>query len=166
MRCARICGGGAFVLWLAACSDGRAESRVGEGKLVLELGGSHASLRQSLARAGIELPAAQRVTVPGQPDQPPATPDAPASDGAAAPSPPKPADDGPAPAPSPQEPFVYVTLGERQTLIHIARKYLGDANRFREIVELNGWSEADTRRLKTGQRVKIPRPTNAASRGR
>lgn len=154
------------MLWLAACSDSRAASHAGEGKLVLEVGGAHSSLRQALTRAGVELPPAQRVTSAGED----AGPAAGGSDGgAAAETPPKPADE-PAPqqpeAPAVEEPFVYVTLGERQTLIHLARKYLGDGNRFREIVELNGWSEADTRRLKAGQRVKIPRPTNAASGGR
>lgn len=166
MRCARICGGGALVLWLAACSDSQAASHVGEGRLVLELGGSHASLREALTKAGIAVAGAQRVTAPASPDAPAEAPAAePAGSGGAAP--PKPVGEPvPAPTPTAEEPFVYVTLGERQTLIHIARKYLGDANRFREIVELNGWSEADTRRLKAGQRVKIPRPTNTATGGR
>jgi nucleoid-associated protein YgaU len=66
--------------------------------------------------------------------------------------PPAPRDE---PKPSPD--YLVVTLGPRQNLIQLAKKHLGDGNRFRDIMTLNGWSEADTRRLQPGQKVKIPR---------
>jgi nucleoid-associated protein YgaU len=154
-------------VWLGACTDGNAAARSSEGQLVLELGGPHGSLRQALQTAGVTLGPAMRVQEPADPVDPVGgagkEPGSDAGANAAA-DPPKPPLAEPTPEPDPADSYVEVTLAERQTLIHLARKHLGDANRFREILALNGWSEADSRRLKPGQRVKIPRP--GGSRGR
>lgn len=69
-------------------------------------------------------------------------------------------------APRPSTDYFVVTLGPRQNLIQLAKKHLGNGNRFREIMALNGWSEADTRRLQAGQKVKIPRTPTSASPNR
>jgi len=155
-------------LGLAACTDGKAATRDTEGQLVLELGGPHGSLRQALQTAGVALGPAMRLQEPADPveaggraQKEPGSGDA---DATADPPQPPPKTE---PTPEPDaDPYVVVTLAERQTLIHLARKYLGDANRFREILTLNGWSEADSRRLLPGQRVKIPRPDGSRPAGR
>jgi nucleoid-associated protein YgaU len=49
-------------------------------------------------------------------------------------------------------------------LIHLAKKYLGDGNRFREILTANGWTERDARRLPAGQAVKVPLDPSSAPR--
>ena len=69
-----------------------------------------------------------------------------------------------APAPEPAPSFVVVKLARGQTLIHLAKKHLGDGNRFRDILALNGWTEADARRLRENQDVKIPRATRTDER--
>lgn len=167
---------GGFIC-LAACSDSNAAARGSDSRMVLELGGAHGSLRGALQTAGVEPAAPRRVSAvtsdargdesPGaqaggaEPERPSPTPVA--EPGAA----PAASSEGPPPSrvDAPAEPdFVVVTLGERQTLIHLARKHLGDANRFREILTLNGWSEADSRRLAAGQKVKIPRSGSRSSR--
>jgi nucleoid-associated protein YgaU len=148
----------------AACSDSSAASRASADRMVLEVGGAHASLRQALTSAGI-TPAAPRPI--HEPTNTPETAPAPQPKAAT------PVDPGREVAPPPRDEvvpppaapdFIEVTLGERQTLIHLAKKHLGDANRFREILTLNGWSEADSRRLLPGQKVKIPRPAARPSR--
>jgi hypothetical protein len=48
-------------------------------------------------------------------------------------------------------------LHKDETLTHLSRKYLGDGRRFVEIMDWNGWSEPDTRKLRDGQDVKIKR---------
>ncbi len=47
--------------------------------------------------------------------------------------------------------------------MHLARKHLGDGARVSEILQLNGWSEADARRLLAGQKVKLPKKGNSRS---
>jgi len=163
---------GAVAVLVAACSDSSAAARVGGDRMVLEVGGAHASLRGALTAAGITPEAPRTVRTPaGEPTGEPATPVLPG--GGDTPRPGEQHGDpirGAEPAPAPQaqpasEPdHIVVTLGERQTLIHLAKKHLGDANRFREILSLNGWTEADSRRLLPGQKVKIPRPPARPSR--
>jgi nucleoid-associated protein YgaU len=65
-----------------------------------------------------------------------------------------------------EQAFTTVVLAEGQTLIHLARKHLGDGNRFRDILELNGWTEVESRRLKPGTKVKIPKAGAARGSGR
>lgn len=143
---------GVGVLVLAGCGDDAAAARTGDGELVLEVGGPHPSLRQTLRGLGVAF-AAPEVLVP-EPD----APDAGIADDAE----PVP---GPVPGPEPS-PFVVVVLGEGQTVAHLARTHLGDANRYAEILTLNGWSESDSRRLRPGTKVRIPAPPGAAAGGR
>jgi nucleoid-associated protein YgaU len=155
---------------LAACGGDAPLPSGGDGVMVLELGGEQASLRGALAKAGLKVdPPIQLVVEPPAPppvdETPPREPEPkpkqePPRDGEPSAPPdgaPK-VDDAPA--------FTTVTLGEGQTLIHLARKHLGDGNRFREILTLNGWSEAESRRLKPGTKVKIPKAAPARRTGR
>lgn len=61
------------------------------------------------------------------------------------------------PEPEPEPEWVTVPLPDGETLIHVARRYLGDGRRWPELLEWNGWSEREARRLKTDQPVKIKR---------
>lgn len=61
------------------------------------------------------------------------------------------------PEPPVESPWVIVKLPKYETLTHIARRYLGDGRRFDEIMEWNGWSEPDTRKLREGQEIRIKR---------
>lgn len=158
MRCSRCFVASLFAGLLAACAQ-RAEAAAGDGVLVLEVGGDGASLRAALRSAGVE-PAAPAVVA--------ALGDAPgAGDGRlpeAVRSAPVPAPRAPAPPPNEEPSWFTVTLADGQTPIHLARKHLGDGNRFREILALNGWDENDARRLQPGQAVKIPRAAGASAR--
>ncbi|HEX5050715.1 MAG TPA: hypothetical protein VFZ65_02985 [Planctomycetota bacterium] len=90
--------------------------------------------------------------VPAGPGSGEAAPDPAAPD----PVPPDPGPDLAAP-PEPEPDYVVVKLARGQTLIHLAKRYLGDGNRFRELLTLNGWTEADARRLPENQPVRVPR---------
>ena len=72
------------------------------------------------------------------------------------------------PPPAVDEPaapdWFLVTLGPKQTLIHLAKKHLGNGNRYREIMQVNGWDEDQVRRLPAGTQVKIPRVVSAPPR--
>lgn len=50
-----------------------------------------------------------------------------------------------------------VALGPNETLMDVSSKHLGTAKRFKELMTLNGFSERDTRRLKPGQKIKVPK---------
>lgn len=130
-----------FVLvGLVACARPTPAPRSGDA-LVLELGGGQASLRQALVAAGVlaaPKPAPEVEPGPG-----------PAVD----PEPPPPIDAVPVP---PRPDHILVELGRGETLIHLAKKYLGDGNRFRDILTANGWTEQDARRLPAGQLVRVP----------
>lgn len=119
--------------------------------LVLEVGGDYESLRRALVAAGV--PVAPVVEPGPQPGVDPATEVAP---------PPAPPTE---PAPVVAD-HIVVPLGRGETLIHLAKKHLGDGNRFREILAANGWSERDARRLPEGQPVKIPIDRGRAGDGR
>ena len=153
---------------MAACSGGGATPTGGDGLMVLEVGGDHPSLRRDLQKAGLAVPAPIDLA-PAPVSVPPADDPRTAPPSGAAPPTPTPA---PAPAPTRSEPepapadYTTVTLGEGQTLIHLARKHLGDGNRFRDILALNGWSEAESRRLKPGTKVKIPKAAAPRRSGR
>lgn len=161
----------AAIAFAAGCGGERDSQPAGDGALVLEVGGGKPSLRQALKRAGLDAPPPIDLSPPAAAAPPPVADDAPAAKaappatraaGGDAPKPQAP----PAPTPAPEPAVVVVTLAEGQTLIHLARKHLGDGNRFREILELNGWSEAESRRLKPGTKVKIPKAGAARSGGR
>jgi hypothetical protein len=166
-----VVGGCVCVCAFGACSGGRPVI-ASDSTLVLELGGTQSSLRRALTGAGVEVAAAKSLRPAAD-----ATPAAEANattdepgNGRNADAPPPPVDtnsskpprarETPPPAP---EPFFYVKLGNGQTLIHLARKHLGDGNRFRELLALNGWTEAQSRRLTAGQRVKVPREPGRTS---
>lgn len=153
----------------SGCGREAAAPPVGDGVLVLEVGGANASLRASLLARGIgvEPPHSLVPAVPsaavdpdgafGEPTAPvPAPEDAPRPAGSA------PAAEPPT-APIPERPrFTTVELGKGETLIHLAKRHLGDGRRYAEILALNGWSDADARRLRAGQAVKIPVAPGAA----
>lgn len=59
--------------------------------------------------------------------------------------------------PAVESEWVVVRLEPRQTLGHVARRHLGSATRFKEIMEWNGWSDAQTRRLREGTEIRLLR---------
>jgi nucleoid-associated protein YgaU len=154
----------AVLVGVAACGGDPAIAPTGDGALVLEVGGGQPSLRQALERAGLPVPPrvdlATPVAAPSAPEgEPVPAGDASAArqqDGASPPAQPQPQPQQP-PASASDTTHVVVTLAEGQTLIHLARKHLGDGNRFREILALNGWTESESRRLKPGTKVKVPK---------
>jgi nucleoid-associated protein YgaU len=159
--------GCSLVAVLAACGGGREPMPAGDGALVLELGGNQPSLRKALERAGlavtppVDLSPAVAVPPPDTADAPKPTPSARRGSDEAPKLP------TPTPTPTPvEQAFTTVVLAEGQTLIHLARKHLGDGNRFRDILELNGWTEVESRRLKPGTKVKIPKAGAARGSGR
>lgn len=136
-------------LAVVGCASGcSAETRpeAVDGTLVLELGGSSPSLRESLRAAGVvlEMPVEPEVRPIPAPDPR----DLPRED------PPR-ADPEPQP-PTPPPAYREVELRKNETLIHLAQRHLGNGRRYRQIMTLNGWSDADTRRLREGTMVKIP----------
>jgi hypothetical protein len=62
-------------------------------------------------------------------------------------------DPQPGPSPAPQR-FVFLEAGG--TISGIAHKHLGKAARANEVLELNGWTEADARSLRPGTKVLLP----------
>ncbi|MBX3461944.1 MAG: hypothetical protein KF830_02150 [Planctomycetes bacterium] len=103
--------------------------------LWLELGGGGDSLQRALVAAGV--PMASPEAGPNAAEVPREAPPEPPGQGAG--------------------PDHFVVLLERgETLIHLAKKHLGNGNRFREILAANGWTEAEARRLPAGQPVKVP----------
>ena len=158
----------AFLFHLGACVRHEPVVGRGDGLLQLELGGPHGSLRQALLAVNIAVETPHHL-VPSEPEQV-AAPDP--GNGPVQPLPGEPKVDEPGqPAPPVEVPrgpidpdYFLATLGPKQTLIHLAQKHLGDGNRYREIMQLNGWDEAATLRLPAGQQVKIPRQPTASSR--
>jgi len=149
---------------LGACAQRPAPKIAGDGELVLELGGSSRSLAASLQGLGVEL------LPPREPLAAPAAPPVPADERArdgddAQSAAPGGADrseraDGAAPAQQPPAAagdWFEVALAPRQTLMDLAHKHLGSGLRFKELLTLNGWTEKDARRLRVGQKVKIPK---------
>lgn len=138
---------GLVLLAGAACGGEAAAGQVGD-RLVLEVGGEQSSLREALRAAGVTPAPRDAQPEPEEPRK--------ASTEEAPPAPP------PTPSPEPPPPAWFeVTLADGDTPIHLARRHLGDANRFREILALNGWDESDARRLRPGQKVKIPAAARA-----
>ena len=142
------------VAWLPSCSESAAATVPGDGTLILEVGGEQASLREALAAAGVTMAPAQHVRDPDVRQEP-----APESDVAQPVQQPTQepvthSDVVPPPAVEPQ--FKTVLLKRGQTLIHLAKEHLGDGNRFRDLLECNGWTETDARRLAEGTKVRVP----------
>lgn len=123
---------------------------------VLVVGGQEADLRASLARARAALmPASATPAVEPLRDSVEPTreaPPVPAPD----PAPPEPAPPEPRPAPPPAERTVVLEQG--MTLYSIAREHLPGRpeDGVRRILERNGWTEAQVRRLPRGTKVKLP----------
>ena len=60
-------------------------------------------------------------------------------------------------AQTPDDEWVIVPLPKGETLIHVARRHLGDGRRFIDLMKWNGWSDEDTRRLSADTPVRIRR---------
>ncbi len=125
----------------ASCGGSPAGSGTTDGVLVLEVGGSHGSLRAALLAAGVTPAAAVAGEGPSAAD---------AAAPATGPVTPPPPEDAPA------ADHVVVALGRGETLAQLAKRHLGSAARYREILARNGWTEAEARRLPEGQLVKVP----------
>lgn len=141
-------------VWLPSCSESAAATVPGDGTLILEVGGEQTSLREALVAAGVTMAPAQRVR-----DLEVRQESAPAPDAAdPAQQPPEEPVAGPevVPPPAAEPQFKTVLLKRGQTLIHLAKEHLGDGNRFRDLLECNGWTETDARRLAEGTKVRVP----------
>jgi len=140
---------------LGGCAPSEAGASPVDGVLVLEVGGEQSSLRQALVAAGVDVaPAVRREATP-------------IDAGASAPPAESPAESpppGPQPEPGVAADHVVVELGRGETLMQLAKKHLGSSNRYHEILERNGWTEADARRLRPGQLVKVPKDRSAPGR--
>lgn len=144
----------AFAALSAACGEAEPAVAARDDVLVLELGGGHARLSEALdgARARLHAvadvdpgevamaaPASQSVEVVSMPAQaPPVAESAPRA--------------SPVPAVQPRR----VRLEQGQTLYRLAVVHLGDGSRWRELLTLNGWTEADLARLPAGTSVRLP----------
>ncbi len=147
-----VCG-----LALFACGEPE-PAPVSKDLLVLELGGQHEQLDVALRRAGAIAspqresaePVAQTMPSPAAEPQPEPAEPTPRAE------PPATVDPTPAPVtppPAPVTPPRTVELREGQTIYSLAGEHLGASNRWREILEFNGWTEADASRLRAGQVV-------------
>lgn len=124
---------------LFACG-GPPRSGARENVLVLELGGGNQLLREALLRFG--PPDEKTVQV---------FPTPPAAD------PPRAEEPPPSQPPAAREPEVLtVYLRANETLYGLARTHLGSGSRFRELLALNGWTEAEASQLPVGTAVKVP----------
>lgn len=144
-----------------SCAESAAASRVSDGTLVLEVGGGQSSLREALAAVGITIGPAhllwdrEAAAGPGDAGNQPPPPGAGPEPGPGGVAPTAPPDPPPAPTGDGAATKV-VTLKRGQTLIHLAKEHLGSGNRFRELLDLNGWSDAEARRLAEGTKVRVP----------
>lgn len=134
---------------LLACGE-PADPRDSEDLLVLELGGDHEALSRALLRLrGTPAPAAGPAAAPA------AGPTAgPTGEGAV--ETPLPAAERQAEAEPPPPEIFSVYLRQGETLYGLARTHLGSGARWRELLELNGWSEAQAGQLPVGTMVKLP----------
>ena len=153
----------AAVWSFSSCSQEAAEVATPDDVLVLEVGGDHGSLRASLAALGREVGAGHGLAQRPLPGHDPSSNPAPsrlaiAEEGS-------PGSETGVTVPKrqvtvPKEPdseWLTVSLAEGETLIHVARRYLGDGRRFADLLKWNGWSDRDAHRLKINQPVKIKR---------
>lgn len=143
----------------AACSDGHAAAVPSDGTLVLELGGDAASLRGTLAQFGVAVDRPHLLREqPAAPPEPARMPVVPRAEGPVGGGSEVPVEPPPAPPPEDALDHFVVILAPRETLSHLAKRHLGDATRYPEIMQLNGWTERDVLRLRPGREVKIPKP--------
>lgn len=157
---------------LSGCGGNPAQAADSSDVLVLEVGGQQPSLRASLVAMGRTVAPGQALRTrsvldmldpAGAGDQGRRDDGGGASGNPPAQVPPVPAEVLPvespevAPVAPPESEWVIVKLHKDETLTHLSRKYLGDGRRFAEIMDWNGWSEPDTRKLRDGQDVKIKR---------
>ena len=156
MRWCTLLSSSVAALGAFACARGGETVPPSADLLLLEVGGAHSSLREALVASGVEVAAPKWLRERANASPEP-TEQAPAggSDESGG---------GPEQASAPVADHIVVALGRGQTLIHLAKKHLGNGNRFREILARNGWTEAEARRLPEGQLVKIPVETSAPRR--
>lgn len=152
----RLCCSLALSFLAAACAESKAGARAPDGVLVLEVGGDQSSLREALHAAGVafdarpRLPDAEPVRSEPLPDTPPPGPAI---------------EPGPQPTPAaPPETWFTVEMKTGDSLIQIAKKHLGNGNRFRDILKWNGWSEDDALTLRPGTKVKMRREASPNGR--
>ena len=130
---------GVLMMALISCAEAE-RPPMGEDTLVLELGGPYQRLADAL-----------RVVAPRPEPEPSPEPE------------PQPE---PAPQPDPEPDGIdhdprpgavrWVELEAGQTVSDLSREHLGASGRWREVLELNGWTERQARRLRIGTRVKLP----------
>ena len=151
-------------VFAAACAPGSSARVAGDGELVLELGGAARSLAGSLQKLGVELlPTPEPLPAPAPQSEPKPNTDAPQQEPQTEPiaDPRVPAK--PDPSLATDLATFEVALGANETLMDVASKHLGTAKRFKELMTLNGLTERDTRRLKQGQKIKVPKAPRAAA---
>jgi nucleoid-associated protein YgaU len=136
----------AALLCVSACSGRPAAAAGKDGTLVLELGGSADSLMATLRRAGVELLPPKEPAVDPADEQPQQSP---------ADKPPEP-ELVPAP-PAPVADWLEVEVKRGQTVMAIAQEYLGTTRRYREILRLNDMSEEQAKRIKPGDKLRVPK---------
>jgi nucleoid-associated protein YgaU len=152
---------GVIALLVAACAQRPPARIAGDGEFVLELGGSNRSLAASLRALGVELLPARAAPEPQPQDgnqagnESDGGVDGPGADGSSAPDAGE-RDPGTDREAAAGPAWIEVRLASKQTLMDLAKEHLGTSRRFQEIMELNGWSDRDARRLKVGQVVRIP----------
>ena len=115
-----------------------------EDMLVLELGGQSEPLREALRRvARVEV-----TTREEEPREEVTREEEPREE--------EPREEPVAGVAPPSSEFFTVYLREGETLYRLAATHLGRGSRWRELLALNGWTEAQATRLKVGVPVKLP----------
>jgi len=148
------------VVLAASCGGEPAEAHEGDGTLILELGGDHQPLRTALAASDPNAPSPEdpRAEEGGGGEARPPNPDQPNREG--------PNREGPNSSPNSSRaerggpesaaPLRTVVLGRGETLYSLAVHHLDDGKRWREILALNGWTEAQVGGLAEGTVVRLP----------
>jgi nucleoid-associated protein YgaU len=153
----RLCCSLALSCVVTACAESKAGARTSDGVLVLEVGGDQSSLREALHAAGVAFDARPRLP-DAEPVRTEPLSDSPPPDPTTAPVP------QPTPPAPPAETWFTVEMKSGDSLIQIAKKHLGNGNRFRDILKWNGWSEDDALTLRPGTKVKLRREASPNGR--